>query len=94
LALQGFYASPYGGVHNWRTLSDLNVDTSEEDNAKRGDIFNYFRCFHFHFHPHFHYRDPPLPTTTTSHDPLTHHPPCVTHDSASECRHVRWRSTH
>ena len=48
LAAYGFYGSPYGGVHNWRSLSNgdhlPSADRSLEDNISRGDIFNYF-CF-------------------------------------------------
>jgi xanthine dehydrogenase/oxidase len=34
LAVQGFYASPFGGVFDW----DLQTD----DNSERGDLFNYY----------------------------------------------------
>jgi xanthine dehydrogenase/oxidase len=46
LAAHGFYASPYGGVHRWRSAKKgehlPGADRSAESNRSRGDIFNYF----------------------------------------------------
>ncbi len=42
----GFYASPFGGVHRWRSTGAgehlAASDTSPEGNEARGPIFNYF----------------------------------------------------
>ena len=44
LASTGFYASPYGGVHDWRSCADAveGAVRSLDSNVSRGDIFNYF----------------------------------------------------
>jgi xanthine dehydrogenase/oxidase len=46
LAAFGFYASPFGGVHRWRSTRAgdhlPSADRSPSSNAGRGDIFNYF----------------------------------------------------
>jgi hypothetical protein len=40
----GFYGSPYGGVHRWRSATNgehlPDADRSAESNAARGDIYN------------------------------------------------------
>ena len=44
LSATGFYASPYGGVHNWRSRAEAaaGAERSPDTNLSRGDIFNYF----------------------------------------------------
>jgi xanthine dehydrogenase/oxidase len=46
LAAYGFYGSPFGGVHQWRSSKKgehlASADRSPASNAIKGDIFNYF----------------------------------------------------
>lgn len=48
LGATGFYHSPYGGVHRWRSQArgeaGAGADRSAAANASRGDLFNYFAC--------------------------------------------------